>query len=89
MKYDELIKKISQRTGLASEIVKKILSEFPIALSHLEDNEKVRTPLGTFVAWPKGKKKILLPTGEEAYRKAETVIRLRPGKALKRKLDDE
>ena len=87
MKYDELVKKISQRTGLASEIVKKILSELPEALQGLGDNEQVRTPLGTFVAWPKDKKKIRLPTGVEAYRKAETVIRLRPGKALKRKSD--
>lgn len=85
MKYDQLVRAISQRTGLASEIVKKILSELPAALSHLEDNEKVRTPLGTFVAWPKEEKKIKLPTGEEAFRKAETVVRLRPGKALKRK----
>ena len=89
MKYDDLVKKISQRTGLASEIVKKILSELPEALSHLADNEKVRTPLGTFVAWPKAQKKILLPTGEEAWRKAETVIRLRPGKALKRKTEED
>lgn len=84
MKYDQLVKHISQRTGLASEIIKKVLSELPEALSHLEDNEKVRTPLGTFVAWPKQEKKIKLPTGKEATRKAETVIRLRPGKALKR-----
>lgn len=87
MKYDELVKRISQRTGLASEIIKKVLSELPEGLSHLDDNEKVRTPLGTFVAWPKAEKKIKLPTGKEALRKAETVVRLRPGKALKRGSD--
>ncbi len=87
MKYDELVKRISKRTGLASEIIKKVLSDLPEALSHLEDNEKVRTPLGTFVAWPKAEKEIKLPTGKATTRKAETVIRLRPGKALKHSRD--
>ncbi len=84
MKYDQLVRRISQLSGLASEIIKKVLSEVPEALSHLEDNEKIRTPLGTFVAWPKAEKQIKLPTGKATTRKAETVIRLRPGKALKR-----
>jgi nucleoid DNA-binding protein len=44
----------------------------------------VRTPLGTFTAWPKAEKKIRLPDGREVSRKEEVVVRLRPGKALKR-----
>lgn len=84
MKYDELVKLMEESSGVSFEAVKAVLSSLPEALSKLEEKEQVRTPLGTFAAWPKESKEILLPTGEKVNRKAEVVVRLRPGKALKR-----
>lgn len=84
MKYDELCKLMEERSGVSFDTVKAVLSSLPEALSKLEEKEQVRTPLGTFAAWPKESKEILLPTGEKVNRKAEVVVRLRPGKALKR-----
>lgn len=84
MKYDELCKLMEERSGVSFDAVKAVLSSLPEALSQLEEKEQVRTPLGTFAAWPKESKEILLPTGEKVNRKAEVVVRLRPGKALKR-----
>ena len=84
MKYDELCKLIVQRSDCSFEQVKAVLSALPEALAELDENEQVRTPLGTFAAWPKDAKAIFLPTGEKVNRKSEVVVRLRPGKALKR-----
>jgi len=84
MRYDELCKMIEEAAGCPFETVKAVLSALPVALSQLEENEQVRTPCGTFAAWPKEAKEILLPTGEKVNRKSEVVVRLRPGKALKR-----
>ena len=84
MKYDELCKLIEKEAGCSFETVKTVLGALPQALSQLEENEQVRTPCGTFAAWPKEAKEILLPTGERVNRKSEVVVRLRPGKALKR-----
>tara|TARA_B100000212_G_scaffold254815_1_gene195313 strand:+ start:607 stop:867 length:261 start_codon:yes stop_codon:yes gene_type:complete len=84
MKYDDLCKLIVQRSDCSFEQVKAVLSALPEALAELDENEQVRTPLGTFAAWPKEAKTIFLPTGEKVNRKSEVVVRLRPGKALKR-----
>ena len=84
MKYDALCKLVMESSGCSSEQVRAVLSALPEALATLEENEQVRTPLGTFAAWPKEAKQILLPTGEKVNRKSEVVVRLRPGKALKR-----
>jgi nucleoid DNA-binding protein len=84
MKYDELCKLIEEESTVSFDTVKSVLSALPHALSQLDEREQVRTPCGTFAAWPKEAKEILLPTGEKVNRKSEVVVRLRPGKALKR-----
>jgi nucleoid DNA-binding protein len=84
MKYSELIELLEKASDASDEVVRAVLAALPKALARLEANEQVRTPLGTFTAWPKAEKKIRLPDGREVSRKEEVVVRLRPGKALKR-----
>ena len=84
MKYSELVELLEKASGASDEVVRAILAALPKALNQLDKNEQVRTPLGTFAAWPKAAKTILLPDGTPVSRKEEVVIRLRPGKALKR-----
>ena len=84
MKYSELIELLQKQTGLDEEQVRSVLGSLPKALAELDENEQVRTPLGTFAAWPKKEKQIKLPDGRSVVRKEEVVVRLRPGTALKR-----
>lgn len=85
MYYDDLIVAIADETGIPFEIVKRVLSQFPVVLNKMEPGEQCRTPLGTFICWSKEAKPIRLPNGDEVMRKPENVIRLRPGKKLRKK----
>ena len=85
MYYDDLITNIENETGIPFDVIKRVLAKLPIELNKLEPGEQVRTPLGTFICWSKEEKPIRLPNGETVMRKPEDVIRLRPGKKLRKK----
>ncbi len=84
MKYSELTQALQKQTGMNEEQARSVLSSLPKVLGELDENEQVRTSLGTFAAWPKKEKAIKLPDGRTVLRKEEVVVRLRPGQALKR-----
>jgi len=50
MKYSELIEALQKQTGMDEEQVRSVLSSLPKVLGELDENEQVRTPLGTFAA---------------------------------------
>tara|TARA_B100000963_G_scaffold347177_1_gene353201 strand:- start:1659 stop:1943 length:285 start_codon:yes stop_codon:yes gene_type:complete len=85
MYYDHLISKIEEETGIPFEVIKRVLAKLPAELNKLKPGEQVRTPLGTFICWAKEAKPIRLPNGDKVMRKPEEVIRLRPGKKLRKK----
>ena len=84
MYYDDLISNIERETGIPFEVIKRVLAKLPVELNQMEPGEQVRTPLGTFICWSKEEKPIRLPNGQTVMRKSEKVIRLRPGKKLRK-----
>lgn len=84
MYYDDLISNIERETGIPFEVIKRVLAKLPNELNKLQPGEQVRTPLGTFICWQKEEKPIRLPNGQTVMRKSEEVIRLRPGKRLRK-----
>ena len=84
MYYDDLISNIEKETGIPFEEINRVLAKLPVELNKLEPGEQVRTPLGTFICWSKEDKPIKLPNGQMVMRKPEDVIRLRPGKKLRK-----
>jgi len=84
MSYDDLIADVGKRTGLHTEVVRKVLFHLPDALLQLETGDTVRTPLGVFRMTESNARKITLPDGENtATVPAKTIVKLKSGSRLK------
>lgn len=84
MTYDELVTSLAHRTGLHSDIVKKVLTYFPEALMDLPVGGDVRTPMGVFRKTQRNGRTITLPDGTTTAEVApKAIVRLRPGAKLK------
>lgn len=83
MTYDELVTRLAHRTGLHSEVVKKVLVYLPDVLRDLPMGDNVRTPLGVFRMTKRKTRPITLPDGTtQALVQGMTVVKLRPGSRL-------
>lgn len=84
MTYDELVTRLAHRTGLHSDVVKKVFAYLPEALMELPVGEDVRTPLGVFRKTQRNGRVITLPDGATTAEVApKAIVRLRPGAKLK------
>lgn len=82
MKYKEFIEYMSDATELPEEVIRLVMEAVPEVLLYLQDDEYVRTPLGTFKlnVW-RGKETRLF--GKEWIKTPpKKQVRLRSGKRL-------
>ena len=84
MTYDQLIADVAKRTGLHTEVVRRVLFHLPDALIQMDVGDVVRTPLGVFRMTQTEQRKILLPDQESiANVPSKTTVKLRSGSRLK------
>jgi len=84
MTYDQLIADVAKRTGLHTEIVRRVLFHLPDSLIQMDVDDVVRTPLGVFRMTQSKQRKILLPDQESiADVPSKTTVKLRSGSRLK------
>lgn len=80
MTYDDLVADMARRSGLHSEVVKRVLVHLPEALQDLEIGDAVRTPLGVFRKVRRDPRTVMLPDGKTSAEVSElTVVKLKPG----------
>jgi len=84
MLYKTLMADIARRTGLSVRTVKAVLSATPDALLEMDEGEHVRTPLGTFRMTRREPRHIKLPDGPVAAINGMYVVRLKPGRRVKK-----
>ena len=83
MSYDELITRLAIRSGVHSELVRKVLVHLPDTLLDLGIGDKVYTPLGVFRKIVRKARPIVLPDGKtEALVGRKVLVRLKPGTRL-------
>jgi nucleoid DNA-binding protein len=83
MTYDDLIANLSDRTGLRTEDIKRVLYHLPDALGELKPKEKVWTPLGHFRKVRSEARKVLLPDRTtEVDVPAKSFVKLKPNSRL-------
>lgn len=84
MTYDELIKALSENTGLSAKDCKTVLATVPEVLAaNLSAGAKVITPLGTFRQVTRASRQVRnIKTGVLMQTKEKRVITLKPGKGL-------
>jgi len=84
MTYDQLIADVAKRTGLHTEVVRRVLFHLPDSLIQMDVGDVVRTPLGVFRMTQTEQRKILLPDQESiANVPSKTTVKLRSGSRLK------
>lgn len=84
MNYDDLIADLAQRTGLHTEIIRKVLFHLPDSLLQMDVGDAVRTPLGVFRMNESKPRPILLPDQQtKAVVPGKTTVKLRSGSRLK------
>ena len=84
MTYDQLIADVARRTGLHTEVVRRVLFHLPDTLLQLDVGEVVRTPLGVFRMTQTKEREILLPNQEStANVPSKVTVKLRSGSRLK------
>lgn len=84
MTYDALVARLAQRTGLHSDVVKKVLWYFPDVLGELAVGGLVLTPLGAFRMTERQPRTTLLPDGKTVVAVShQRIVKLRPGARLK------
>lgn len=84
MSYDELIADIAERSGLHSDIVKKVLFHFPDALLMIGIDQSVRTPLGVFrMTYTEARESVLPDRKTKTTIPAKITVKLKPGQRLK------
>jgi nucleoid DNA-binding protein len=84
MNYDQLIADLAQRSGLHTEVVRKVLFHLPDVLIQMEVGDDVRTPLGVFRMAASKARDITLPDQKNtATVPAKIVVKLRAGSRLK------
>ena len=84
MTYDQLIADVAERTGLHTEVVRRVLFHLPDSLIQMDVGDVVRTPLGVFRMTQTEQRKILLPDQESiANVPSKTTVKLRSGSRLK------
>jgi len=84
MNYEDLIADVAKRSGLHTEVVRRVLFHLPDAMLQLEPGESVRTPLGVFRMMQSQSRGITLPDQKtEATVPAKTVVKLKSGSRLK------
>jgi nucleoid DNA-binding protein len=86
MTYSDLVKQLSDRTNLHTDVIRHVLIFLPEILQEMPLNDKVNTPLGVFHMHhrPEGSKH--LPYGGRAPILEMGVIKLRPGPKMYREL---
>jgi nucleoid DNA-binding protein len=85
MKYPDFLAQVAEKTGHPVDVVKEILFTLPVVLIDLEDKETVRTPLGSFRMARRTARQVKAPkTGKLVDVIGGTVVKLRPGKRLRR-----
>lgn len=83
MTYDDLVADLARRSGLHSDVVKRVLIRLPEVLQDLPLGDAVRTPLGVFRKHRRESRTVVLPDGVTPATVAEqTVVRLKPGAKL-------
>lgn len=84
MTYDDLVSEVARLAGALPEEVRSVLHHLPEVLMHLEVQEQVRTPLGTFVKKAGTRRVIRMPDQiQMAEVPAKVVVKLRPGGKLR------
>lgn len=84
MNYDDLIAAIAERSGLHSDIVKKVLFHLPDALLQMGVGGSVRTPLGVFrMIFTEARESVLPDRETETLIPAKITVKLKPGNRLK------
>lgn len=89
MLYGGLVARISEITGVSAEDVRAVLYALPSVVMECEENEQVKTYLGIFRIVRRPRKRVRLPTGEWTHAPERLHARLRPGKRLQRKLEED
>jgi len=75
---------VAKRTGLHTEVVRRVLFHLPDSLIQMDVGDVVRTPLGVFRMTQTEQRKILLPDQESiANVPSKTTVKLRSGSRLK------
>lgn len=87
MRYDRLIEKVSEMSGIPQTHVKMVLRALPKALLDLQPEKTVRTPLGVFRGVYRPKRKHRLPTGEEVWVDPEFCVKLKESTRLSKPTD--
>jgi nucleoid DNA-binding protein len=88
MKPRELIADISERASVQPFLVKKVLQGFAASLTHMEEGDSVRTPLGTFrQVRLKGRKINNIGTGDKSEFGDTLIVRFRAASSLRQKTD--
>jgi len=84
MNYEDLITDVAKRTGLHTEVVRKVFFHLPDSLARMGEGDTVRTPLGMFRVVQSKARVILLPDQEStAAVPARAVVKLKSGPRLK------
>jgi nucleoid DNA-binding protein len=78
MTYNQMITMISQMAGVPKRTVKEILFAVPDVLINLEEDEIVRTPMGTFRMFKRASKSVTPPKGQTIKVPEGLVVKLRP-----------
>lgn len=87
MRYDRLVEKVSEMSGVPRSHIKRVLRALPEALLDLQPEKTVRTPLGVFRGVYRPRRKSRLPTGEEVWVEAEFHVKLKESTRLSKPAD--
>ncbi len=87
MTYEKLVESLSEATNLPPEAVRALLFALPDVLITLEEDERLRTPLGVFRMIRRKVRYVTPPVGSKTRVKvpAELSVKLRAGSRLRRK----
>jgi len=90
MNYTQLLADAAKRSGLHTEVVRRVLFHLPDSLVQMDIGDSIRTPLGVFRMTESKSRAITLPDGEtEATVPAKVIVKLRSGPRLKVEEEDD
>lgn len=84
MHYEEFVKHLVTMSEQSEEVVRAVLFSIPDALSLLNEDETLRTPLGTFRVVTRKPRMMAPPNSDQAFPVvAETTVKLKSGLRLR------
>ena len=85
MTYNYLVAQVSEIAGHPPATVRDVLLSLPDVLLGLDEQDKVRTPMGVFRIMRRAPRNIRLPNGSaEVTVPSEMVVKLKAGTRLRR-----